>query len=68
MTLVNFWAINCSSCVAEIPKIVSTYEKYKSQGFDTIAVTKSYGPSSYAVIFAQTRYLPFNVQSTTPLP
>ena len=65
MTLVNFWAINCSSCVAEIPKIVSTYEKYKSQGFDTIAVTKT---SSYAVIFAQPRYLPFNVQSTTPLP
>ena len=55
MTLLNFWAINCSSSVAEIPKIISTYDKYKSQGFDTIAVTKSYGPSSYVVSFVQTR-------------
>jgi peroxiredoxin len=44
-----------------MPKLISTYDKYKSQGFDTIAVAMSYDPPSYVVNFAQTRKLPFNV-------
>ena len=61
VTLVNFWATSCTTCVAEMPKIISTYDKYKSQGFDTIAVAMSYDPPSYVVNFAQTRKLPFSV-------
>lgn len=61
VTLVNFWATSCVSCVAEMPKIVSTYEKYHPKGFDTIAVAMSYDPPSYVVNFAQTRKLPFDV-------
>jgi peroxiredoxin len=61
VTLVNFWATSCVTCVAEMPKIISTYEKYHTQGFDTIAVAMSYDPPSYVVNFAQTRKLPFNV-------
>lgn len=61
VTLVNFWATSCTTCVAEMPKVISTYEKYKSKGFDTIAVAMRYDPPSYVVNFAQTRKLPFNV-------
>ncbi len=61
VTLVNFWATSCTTCVAEMPKVIATYEKYKSKGFDTIAVAMSYDPPSYVVNFAQTRKLPFNV-------
>lgn len=61
VTLVNFWATSCASCVAEMPRLVSTYEKYKPGGFDTIAVAMSYDPPSYVVNFAQTRQLPFGV-------
>lgn len=61
VTLVNFWATSCTTCVAEMPKVISTYEKYKSKGFDTIAVAMSYDPPSYVVNFAQTRKLPFSV-------
>lgn len=61
VTLVNFWATSCTTCVAEMPKVISTYEKYKSRGFDTIAVAMRYDPPSYVVNFAQTRKLPFNV-------
>lgn len=61
VTLVNFWATSCVSCIAEMPKLISTYGKYKSRGFDTIAVAMSYDPPSYVVNFAQTRKLPFNV-------
>ncbi len=61
VTLVNFWATSCVSCVAEMPKLVATYNKFKSQGYDTIAVAMSYDPPSYVVNFAETRKLPFKV-------
>ncbi|WP_210542393.1 TlpA disulfide reductase family protein [Rhodoferax sp. PAMC 29310] len=61
VTLVNFWATSCVTCVAEMPRITSTYEKYAPKGFDTIAVAMSYDPPSYVVNFAETRALPFSV-------
>ena len=61
VTLVNFWATSCVTCVAEMPKLISTYNKYKSQGYDTIAVAMSYDRPSYVVNFVQTRKLPFSV-------
>ncbi len=61
VTLVNFWATSCVSCVAEMPKLIATHEKYKSRGFDTLAVAMSYDPPSYVVNFAETRRLPFSV-------
>ena len=61
VTLVNFWATSCVTCVAEMPEIVSTYQKYQSKGFDILAVAMSYDPPSYVVNFAQTRNLPFKV-------
>ena len=61
VTLVNFWATSCVTCVAEMPKVIATYDKYKDQGYDTLAVAMSYDPPSYVVNFAQTRKLPFKV-------
>ena len=61
VTLVNFWATSCVTCVAEMPKLISTYEKYKGRGYDTLAVAMSYDPPSYVVNYAQTRKLPFQV-------
>ena len=61
VTLVNFWATSCVTCVAEMPKVISTYNKYKSQGYDTVAVAMSYDPPSYVVNYTETRKLPFKV-------
>lgn len=61
VTLVNFWATSCTTCVAEMPQIVSTYNKFKGQPFDTVAVAMQYDPPSYVVNFAQSRQLPFKV-------
>jgi peroxiredoxin len=61
VTLVNFWATSCTTCVAEMPKIIATYDKYQARGYDTMAVAMSYDPPSYVVNFAQTRKLPFKV-------
>lgn len=61
VTLVNFWATSCTTCLAEMPEIVATYNKYKDQGYDTLAVAMSYDPPSYVLNFAQSRQLPFQV-------
>ena len=61
VTLVNFWATSCTTCVAEMPRVIATYEKYKGQGYDTVAVAMDYDPPSYVVNFAETRKLPFQV-------
>ncbi|MFN7443721.1 MAG: TlpA disulfide reductase family protein [Curvibacter sp.] len=61
VVLVNFWATSCTSCVAEMPQLMATYEKYRSRGYETVAVAMSYDPPSYVVNFSQTRKLPFKV-------
>ena len=61
VTLVDFWATSCTTCVAEMPDMVATYGKYKDQGFDTLAVAMSYDPPAYVVNFTETRKLPFKV-------
>jgi peroxiredoxin len=59
--LVNFWATSCTTCVAEMPKMVSTFEKYRAKGYEHVAVAMSYDPPAYVVNYAQTRKLPFSV-------
>jgi peroxiredoxin len=61
VTLVNFWATSCTTCVAEMPELVATHNKYKDRGYVTLAVAMSYDPPSYVVNFAQSRQLPFGV-------
>lgn len=61
VTLVNFWATTCVSCVKEMPALAATYNKFKDRGFETVAVAMSYDPPAYVSNFAQTRQLPFKV-------
>lgn len=61
VVLINFWATSCTTCVAEMPMLASTYEKFRGRGYETIAVAMSYDQPEYVVNFAQTRKLPFPV-------
>lgn len=61
VVLINFWATSCTSCVAEMPQIVATHEKFKSRGFETLAVAMSYDPPAFVANFAESRKLPFGV-------
>jgi peroxiredoxin len=61
VTLVNFWATSCTTCVAEMPDLVATHNKFKDKDYDTLAVAMSYDPPAYVVNFAETRKLPFKV-------
>ena len=42
VTLVNFWATTCVSCVKEMPALTAPYNKYKDRGYDTVAVAMSF--------------------------
>jgi len=59
--LVNFWATSCVSCVAEMPQIVTTHQKFKSRGYQTVAVAMDYDQPAAVAHFAQSRALPFGV-------
>lgn len=61
VVLVNFWSTDCTTCVQEMPQMIATHEKYKAQGFETLAVAMSYDPPAYVINFAETRRLPFGV-------
>jgi len=61
VTLVNFWATTCVSCVKEMPALSATYNKYKDRGYETLAVAMSYDEPAWVLNFAQTRQLPFKV-------
>lgn len=61
VTLVNFWATTCVTCVKEMPSLVSTHQKYKDKGYETIAVAMSYDQPTWVANYAQSRQLPFKV-------
>ncbi len=61
VTLINFWATSCSTCVKEMPRIVSTHETFKAQGLETLAIAMQYDPPAYVMQFAEQRKLPFRV-------
>lgn len=61
VVLVNFWATSCATCIAEMPRIVSTHEKFRGRGYQTLAVAMSYDPPAYVADFAESRELPFGV-------
>lgn len=61
VTLVNFWATSCTTCVAEMPQMVNTFNQYHTRGYNTVAVAMQYDPPAYVLNFAQTRKLPFDV-------
>lgn len=61
VVLVNFWATSCSTCVAEMPQLVATFEKFRGRGYQTVAVAMSYDPPAYVARFAESRKLPFGV-------
>lgn len=61
VVLVNFWATSCTTCVAEMPELVATHEKYHGRGYQTVAVAMRYDPPALVASFAEDRKLPFGV-------
>ncbi len=39
VVLLDFWAVWCAPCIAEMPKIKKVYDTYKNEGFDIIGIS-----------------------------
>ncbi|MDO9238303.1 MAG: TlpA disulfide reductase family protein [Aquabacterium sp.] len=61
VTLINFWATSCHTCVKDMPQIMAIHERFKARGLETLAIAMAYDPPAYVMQFAQTRQLPFRV-------
>ena len=59
--LVNFWATSCTTCMHKMPQMVQTYNKFKGEGLEFVAVAMNYDAPMYVTNYAQTRQLPFKV-------
>jgi peroxiredoxin len=49
VVLLNFWAAWCAGCVKEAPELVKLYDKYKSQGFEILAISMETEAERYKV-------------------
>ncbi len=61
VVLVNFWATSCAPCVAGMPALVATHQRFASQGLVMLAVAMQYDPPAAVSQFAGSRQLPFGV-------
>jgi peroxiredoxin len=61
VVLVNFWATDCAICIREMPQITATYNRYRAQGFETIAVAMRHDPPNYVLDYVEKNRLPFQV-------
>ena len=61
VTLVNFWATSCTTCVKEMPMLVDTYNALAPKGYRTIAVAMSYDEASFLAPFVESRKISFDV-------
>jgi peroxiredoxin len=59
--LINFWATNCPGCIKEMPELINTYNNYKEQNFEVIAVAMFYDLPSRVLSYAKKENLPFPV-------
>ena len=65
VTLVNFWATSCTTCVQEMPMMVQQFKTHQSRGYRHIAVAMDYDSSPFVRQFASDRSLPFDVVHDT---
>ncbi|HET8609963.1 MAG TPA: TlpA disulfide reductase family protein [Burkholderiales bacterium] len=61
VVMVNFWATDCPGCIAEMPKLVATYNKFRDKGFEMIAVAMQSDPPNYVLAYTKQNNLPFPV-------
>ncbi len=60
-TIINFWATDCPGCIKEMPHLADTYNKYKNQGIQIIAVSMFYDPPNQVLNFAKQNNIPFPI-------
>lgn len=65
VVLVNFWATTCTSCIAEMPKLAETHDRFAARGLETVAVAMRYDPAPQVRAYVEKNALPFRVALDT---
>ncbi|MGC3962572.1 MAG: TlpA disulfide reductase family protein [Rhodocyclaceae bacterium] len=65
VVLVNFWATTCTTCMAEMPKVIDTYKRFSPKGFETVAVAMDYDNPAWIKDYTARAKLPFTVGHDT---
>ena len=61
VVVLNFWATSCAPCVAGMPALVATHQRFASQGLVMLAVAMQYDAPAAVSQFTESRQLPFGV-------
>lgn len=61
VSIVNFWATSCTTCVKEMPEMIKVFKELQPEGLQFLAIAMSYDPPMYVMNYAKTRELPFIV-------
>jgi peroxiredoxin len=61
VTLINFWATSCTTCVKEMPMMTEVFNSYNAKGYRMVAVAMDYDTPAFVANFAESRKLPFDV-------
>jgi peroxiredoxin len=61
VALVTFWATTCSTCIAEMPMLIATHQKFAARGLETLAIAMDYDPPEQVHAYVEKNALPFKV-------
>ncbi|MEP0546823.1 MAG: TlpA disulfide reductase family protein [Rhodothermales bacterium] len=57
--LIDFWAVWCSPCVAEMPNLHATYDRYRERGFDILSISMDDTPAEVRAFRAERFPMPW---------
>lgn len=61
VTVVNFWATSCSTCIKEMPNMVKMYNELNPKGLEFVGIAMDYDNPTYIKNYVADKKLPFNV-------
>ncbi|MEO7557533.1 MAG: TlpA disulfide reductase family protein [Gammaproteobacteria bacterium] len=63
--LVTFWATTCTSCMKEMPHLISLYRELAPRGLEIIGVAMSYDPINDVIALSKNRQIPYPIAHDT---
>ncbi len=57
--LVTFWASTCSSCIREMPHLISLYNELAPSGLEVIGIAMAYDPPNRVIEISKAKQIPY---------